>query len=413
MMRSLFSGVSGLRSHQTMMDVTGDNIANINTAGFKGSRVIFSDTLSQVMRGGSAAGDQRGGVNAMQIGLGTRVAGVDMVNTQGSVQATGRPTDVAIQGEGYFAVRAGGETLYTRGGSFGFDDAGNLADPTGAIVQGWLADPATGQIVVNGAATDIRIPLGQTVAPEVTTTVTLGGNLNSKAAVGSDAGRVSATAKVYDSLGAETVVTITYTKTGDNAWTAEAFGPDGASLGAPSPLTFNPDGSLAGGTLDFTLPGANGAQPTAVTAAFGEPGTAGALTQFGSTSGVLAATDGAPTGYMRSYAIGDDGTVSGSFSNGEVRVLGQLAVAGFTNPAGLIRSGSSHMRSSPASGDAQVGLPGELGRGTLSSGYLEGSNVDLAQEFTQLMIAQRGFQANSRIISTSDEMLQELVNLKR
>ncbi len=141
MMRSMFTGVSGLRSHQLMMDVVGDNIANINTPGFKGSRVMFQDTLSQALRGGAAASNGQGGVNPQQVGLGVRVAAIESINTQGPTQNTGRPTDVAIQGEGFFVVRAGVEQLYTRAGSFGFDNVGNLADPMGAIVQGWLADP--------------------------------------------------------------------------------------------------------------------------------------------------------------------------------------------------------------------------------------------------------------------------------
>lgn len=413
MMRSLFSGVSGLKSHQTMMDVVGDNIANINTPGFKGSRVVFSDTLSQALRAGGAATEQLGGTNASQIGLGVRVGGIDMVNTQGPLQATGRPTDVAIQGEGFFVVRSGSEQLFTRAGSFGFDNAGNLADPSGAIVQGWLSDPVTGALVINGPSSDIKIPLGQSIAPTATSTVTLGGNLKSSA-LPDGTSTVTTSVGVVDSLGATTQVRLDFTKTGDNTWKLEAFDDAGASLGS-SNLAFDPTtGALTppAAPISFTLPARGGATATTFTTDFGVAGAANALTQFGGSSSISAAQDGAATGYLRSFAIGDDGTVSGSFSNGRIKVLAQLAVSSFTNPAGLIKAGSSHMRASASSGASSIGLPGAQGRGSLAAGALEGSNVDLAAEFTNLMIAQRGFQANSRIISTSDEMLQELVNLK-
>ncbi len=415
MMRSLFAGVSGLRSHQTMMDVVGDNIANINSPGFKGSRVVFADTLSQVVRGGSGASAAQGGTNAAQIGLGVRAVAVDMVNTQGPVQATGRPTDVAIQGEGYFVVRSGGEQLFTRAGAFGFDNAGNLADPSGAVVQGWLADPLTGLVSANGPSGDIRIPLGQSIAPQVTGRVQLGGNLSSSA-LSDGTSTVSTAVGVVDSLGATTRVRVDFVKSGDNAWTLRAYDDAGTQLGGDVSLTFNgADGSLDDpGPITFTLPGRGGATDTTFTADFGTPGAAQSLTQFGGSSTASALSqDGSPTGYLRSFSIGDDGSVNGVFSNGRQKVLGQLAVAGFTNPAGLSKAGGAHLRASAASGAASVGLPAEQGRGSLTAGALEGSNVDLAQEFTNLMIAQRGFQANSRIISTSDDLLQELVNLKR
>ena len=412
MMRSLYAGVSGLRSHQTMMDVVGDNIANINTPGYKGSRVVFQNTLSQVLRGGSGATDVLGGTNAQQVGLGVRVASVETINTQGPVQSTGRPTDVAIQGEGYFVVRSGSEQLFTRAGSFGFDDRGNLTDPTGAIVQGWSADAATGAVNANGPSGDIRLPLGQSIAPVATRTVSLGGNLNAKAPAGAT---ISTAIGVIDSLGATRRVSFEYTRTADNSWSVRAIDEDGAEIGSTD-LTFDADsGALLGDpSPTFVLPGKDGSTDTVFTGNFGDPGKANALTQFSSASTAAAVgQDGAATGYLRSFSIGDDGTVSGVFSNGRSKVLAQLALAGFTNPAGLMAAGSGHLRAGVSSGEPSVGLAGGVGRGTLAAGALEGSNVELAQEFTNLMIAQRGFQANSRIISTSDEMLQELVNLKR
>ncbi len=412
MMRSLYAGVSGLRSHQTMMDVVGDNIANINTPGYKGSRVVFQNTLSQVLRGGSGANDALGGTNAQQVGLGVRVASVETVSTQGPVQSTGRPTDVAIRGEGYFVVRSGTEALYTRAGSFGFDDRGNLADPSGAIVQGWTADPTTGVMNVNGPAADIRLPLGQSIAPVITSSVALGGNLNAKAAVGTP---VTTAIGVVDSLGATRRVTFEYSRTGDNSWSVSATDEDGNEIGTGE-LEFDADSGLLVGdpSPTFVLPGRDGSTDTTFRGDFGDAGKAGSLTQFSAaTTAAAISHDGAATGYLRSFSIADDGTVSGVFSNGRTKVLAQLALAGFTNPAGLMAAGSGHMRAGASSGEPSVGLAGGVGRGTLAAGALEGSNVELAQEFTNLMIAQRGFQASSRIISTSDEMLQELVNLKR
>ena len=414
MMRSMFTGVSGLRSHQLMMDVVGDNIANINTPGFKGSRVMFQDTLSQALRGGASASNGQGGVNPQQVGLGVRVAAIETVSTQGPTQNTGRPTDVAIQGEGFFVVRAGGEQLYTRAGSFGFDNVGNLSDPMGAIVQGWLADPTTGVLPVDGPPTDIRLPLGQSIEPVVTTTVAIGGNLSANTRVG--APPVQFGTEVIDSLGSSRRVNFALTKADDNTWTLQPTDEDGAGIGDPVALQFDgATGTLRDpGALSFTLPGRSGATDTTFTLDFGAPGSAAALTQFGgSNSARPMGQDGSPTGYLRSFAIADDGTISGVFSNGRSQVLGQLAIAGFTNPTGLVKAGSSHLRAAAGSGAATIGVPGEQGRGTFAAGSLEMSNVELAQEFTNLMIAQRGFQANSRIISTSDEMLQELVNIKR
>lgn len=285
MMRSMFAGVSGMRSHQMMMDVIGDNIANVNTSGYKSSRVVFQDTLSQMMRDGAAGTAATGSTNPSQVGLGVKVNAVDAVVTQGAIQNTGRPTDLAIQGPGYFVVSTEGQTAYSRAGAFGLDDTGRVVDPSGAVLQGWLANP-------DGT-------LGDTTA---------------------------------------------------------------APVGLSVPDSF---------------------------------------------------TDATGTYDLRSFAIGSDGVLTAVYSDGTPRSVGQIALASFSNPAGLTKNGNGHLLLGPAAGPAQVGAAGSGDRGSLATGALEMSNVDLAQEFTNLMIAQRGFQANSRIISASDELLQELVNLKR
>ncbi len=267
MMRSMFAGVSGLRSHQTMMDVIGDNIANVNSSGYKASRVVFQDTLSQVIRDGSVATGQGGAINPQQVGLGVKLNAVDAVVTQGALQSTGRPSDLAIQGNGYFALRlVDGSTAYTRSGSFSLDPQGRLVDPAGGLV----------------------------LAP--------GGE----------------------------------------------------------PLQINAQN-------------------------------------------------------IRSFSISPDGDVNVVRADGTAAVAGKVGLAVFENPAGLIKAGDGRLRwSAPASPTPPaIVAPGSNGTGSLYAGALEMSNVDLAQEFTNMIIAQRGFQANSKIISTSDELLQEVVNIKR
>ena len=284
MLRSLFSGISGLRANQTMLDVTGNNIANANTIGFKSSTTVFQDTLSQMLTGASGANAQRGGTNPIQVGLGVQVAAISANFNQGSAQTTGRATDLMIQGDGMFVVQVGTEQLYTRAGAFTFDENGTLVTPTGARVQGYALDAA----------------------------------------------------------------------------------------GAPT-----------GGLIDVTLNTA------------------------GLTPPVPAGVD------LKSYTIGSDGIVQGVFSDGVQRPMVRLAIADFNNVMGLERVGETMFRESANSGVAQLGVTGQGSRGTLMGGALEMSNVDLSAEFTNLILAQRGFQASSRVITTSDQVLEDLVNIKR
>jgi flagellar hook protein FlgE len=408
MMRSMFSGISGLRSHQTMMDVVGNNIANVNTAGYKASVVTFQETLTQTLRGPAAGGDTDGGSNPVQIGLGTRVATIDGVFTQGASQVTGRNTDLAIQGDGFFILEGAGTRTYTRAGNFSFDSAGNLTAPGGARVMGWLAD-AGGAIDMAQPLTAVQLPLTQVIDPIVTTSVSLGGNLPAGAAIG-DA--VVTTINVYDSLGNAHELLMTYTKTGANAWTASAEIDGVAATLSNTAITFDTAGALTSAgqiTLSGITP--TGAAPLSFDI---DMATDAPLVQYGGSSTMAAfAQDGNEIGFMRSFVIGDDGIIVGQFSNGWTKVLGTIATASFTNPAGLMRAGESRFAESINSGQALIGTPGSGNRGMLSAGTLEMSNVDLAAEFTNMIIAQRGFQANSRVITASDEILSDLVNLKR
>lgn len=284
MLRSLFAGISGLRVNQVALDVTGNNIANANTVGYKSSSTVFQDTLSQMLTAASGENAARGGTNPVQVGLGVSVSGTALNLNQGGTQTTGRTTDLLIQGDGMFVVKKNGENLYTRAGSFTFDEGGTLTTPTGSRVQGYALD----------------------------------GN-----------------------------------------------------------------GNPTGGLIDITLDTANATPPV--------------------PNGVA----------MTSFTIGSDGKLRGVFNDNVQRDLAQVALATFNNPMGLEKVGETSFRESANSGNPQLGIPGEGMRGDIVGGAVEMSNVDLAAEFTNLILAQRGFQASSRVITTSDQVLEELVNIKR
>jgi flagellar hook protein FlgE len=411
MLRSMFSAISGLRAHQTKMDVTGNNIANVNTVGYKASQTVFQDTLSQIIRAGGAPAADRGGTNPAQVGLGTKVAAITTNWTQGATQSTGRSTDFMIEGDGFFVTRSGTEQLYTRAGSFDFDGAGKLVTPDGSVLQGWMAD-AAGVVNSNGPIGDLSVPYGQIVNPTQTTTGTLEGNLPAGAATGTS---LQTAVTMYDSQGVEQKVFYNFTKVAAaNTWELDIVHEDGTVLVNNAAIAFNASGALttpaAPGTIAPFVP------PAATYPSWTGPVTVdvSALTQFGGSNTVTAPDqNGYALGSLQSFQLGNDGTIMGVYSNGLRQPLGKLALASFNNPGGLEKAGSSSFRVGDNSGVAQVGEAGVAGRGVLNSGALEMSNVDLAEEFTGLIVAQRGFQANSRVITSSDEILQDLVNLKR
>ncbi|GEP25404.1 flagellar hook protein FlgE [Cryobacterium levicorallinum] len=395
MLRSLYSGISGLRSHQAMLDVTGNNIANVNTTGFKASAAQFQDTLSQLTSGAGAPQGEVGGTNPAQIGLGVQVAGISTNFSQGSSQATGKSTDLLISGDGLFITKMGGETLYTRAGSFDFDSAGRLVTPDGSIVQGWGAN--NGVVADGGPTSNITLPVGAIIGATKTTGASFGGNLPSDAEEDTELTRDF---EVFDALGASSTVTLTFTRVFDSAAGTDGWDVAEASTGYAASLT----STGVAGTFDFTGDTSNGT----IDIDLGEIKGFAGLT---SVSG--AADDGNAAGTLNSYTLSADGTLVGLFSNGEQLAIGRIALANFVNPGGLEKAGGSAYRATFNSGDPTIGTAGTNGLGSLSSGALEMSNVDLSQEFTNLIVAQRGFQANARIITTSDEVLQELTNLKR
>jgi flagellar hook protein FlgE len=406
------SAISGMRNHQLMLDVVGNDIANVSTAGYKSAGVVFSDVLSQTLAAGDPAGIN-GGTNPVQVGLGSRLSATTQSFTQGALQRTGRISDMALEGTGFFVLNNGTEQVYTRAGAFSKDADGNLVAPNGSFVMGWQAD-AAGNIDTNQAITSVKIPIGATVPPRQTTNANIAGTLSASAAVGTV---VTNSTTFYTAQGAPVLLNVTYTKSAANQWTLTAgYGnPSTAVPVTQGVLTFDANGELTApadrdaNIAAGAIPGITGA----ITLSFGAAGAASRLTQYGSTSTVtVTSQDGSQAGVLQEYDISNGGTISGRYSNGTTLALGRIAVAQFANEQGLERIGGG-WRETASSGIAQIGQATQGGRGNISAGTLESSNVDLAEEFSSLILAQRGFQGNARVITAADEVLQEVVRLGR
>jgi flagellar hook protein FlgE len=418
---SFSAGLSGLNANSQYLSVIGNNLANINTVGFKASAVTFQDLVSQTVGGSS--------VNPMQVGLGVTTGAISAVFSQGAIENTREATNVAIQGNGFFVVRGPGGNSYTRAGNFTVDSAGRLVTPDGQFVQGYTAvDPATGAIVTSGQPTGITVPLGVLRAPVATTAFTTQTNLSAAAV---DGDTFTTAVQIYDSLGAPHVATITYTKTAvAGEWDYDITVPGDEITGGTAGTPF----SVAAGTVAFDADGVladvDGAAPAnvAITTPTWVNGAAASAWSWdlvnadGNTTltGYVAASDtssksqnGSGAGEMQDITITADGTIMATFGAGQTVAVAQLALATFNNPKGLQKLGSSRYGESQAAGSANIGVAGAGGRGTLIGSALESSNVDIAQEFTQMILAQRGYQANSKTITVSDELLVETLNLKR
>jgi flagellar hook protein FlgE len=375
-----------------MLDVTANNIANVNTVAFKASATQFEDTLSQLTKGASSPQATTGGTNPAQIGLGVKVAGISTNFAQGSTQSTGRALDVMISGAGLFVTSSGGQTAYTRAGALDVDPQGRLVTPDGAIVQGWSA--VDGVIDSGGPVGNVTLPKNAVSPAIATTTAKVGGNLPGDAATGTVLTRDTT---VYDASGNAAQLSLTFTKTAAG-WDASY------SDGGTPPTVTTTSMAFTNGKLT------SGTSITAAGVAIDLSGTTG---YAGLTTASITDQNGRDAGTLQTFTLSPDGTLVGSFSNGASQAIGQVALATFVNPSGLQKAGSSSYTATFNSGTAQLGVAGQSGMGSLTSGALEMSNVDLSQEFTNLIVAQRGFQANARIITTSDEVLQELTNLKR
>ena len=532
MMRSLFSGVSGLKVHQTRMDVIGNNIANINTVGYKSSRVTFSDILSQTQSGASAPTDNIGGINPQQIGLGVSVASIDLLFTDASTQSTGKNTDLALSGNGLFVVKNGDSTYYTRDGAFEFDKNGYYTlSGSGYKVQGWNA--VDGSLNTNSQPTDIIVPNGKIMEAAATTSVSFTGNLNANEPLitlidgrtqpttytvpkgktsiltltsktngvndttHGDGGNTytighsvpnSTIIQVYDTQGMAHNIPLQFEKTKANTWVAslqslttsqgidlttnttytttvyayvqESDGTytrvsfvDNDTNGLITSFTINfdstgnPIGTLtcgvrleynfylregsdppfyiqappsyvvrggvntfvtvnyAGGTY-ATATGVNGSTITEPSIDFS------GLTQVSRAYSANPTADGNTAGILNKISVNKLGIITGSYTNGKNQFEAQVAVAQFTNASGLTKEGGNIYSESNNSGSANIRTAPDLGL-TITPSSLEMSNVDLANEFSEMIITQRGFQANSKIINVGDEMLETLVNMKR
>uniref|UniRef100_UPI00388D3321 flagellar hook protein FlgE n=1 Tax=Treponema sp. TaxID=166 RepID=UPI00388D3321 len=449
--------------HQTRMDVIGNNIANVNTTGFKRGRVNFQDMISQQLSGAAKPTEEKGGVNPKEVGLGMTVAAIDTVFTQGNLQSTGINTDVAIQGNGFFIEKNGEKSYYTRAGAFSLDQNGTLVNPAnGMRVQGWMARELNGEMVVQTAATptDLTIPVGSKDPAKATQNINFACNLNKNTpeipenATEADVakGTWNTEFKIYDSFGNEHLLNVNFSRvTGTpNQWNATVLiDPDNANftqtrvgLGTTDGVentfvvTFDNNGTLASVTdsagnasnpngeiilqASYTVPESNAD-------ADGNPyrqtmninlGTIGSMintvTQSASASSTKAFyQDGYTLGYLENFKIDSTGTITGVYSNGTNRTIGQLAMATFANQNGLEKAGDNTYVKSNNSGEAKINAAGIAGAGSLLAGALEMSNVDLTEQFTDMIVTQRGFQSNAKTIQTADTLLETVLSLKR
>jgi flagellar hook protein FlgE len=418
---SFSAGLSGLNANSAYLSVIGNNLANINTVGFKSSTVNFQDLVSQTVGGSS--------VNPMQVGLGVTTGSISPVFSQGAIENSREATNVAIQGGGFFVVRGATGNSYTRAGNFTFNNDGKLVTPDGQFVQGFTqTNPTTGAIISTGTPTDITVPPGVLRAPVQTTQFRTQTNLTGNAATGDT---FTSSVQVYDSLGTAHVATVTYTKaatagTWNYAVTVPGSEITGGTAGTPfsvgtGSVAFNSSGVLttvngaAPADVNITTPAwANGAAASTWKWDIVDNNNQPALTGYNAPSATSAISqNGSAAGMIDSISISADGTIVATFGAGQTVPVAQLALANFNNPKGLVKLGSSRFGESQAAGIPNVGVAGTAGRGTLIGSALEGSNVDIAQEFTNMILAQRGYQANSKTITVSDELLVETLQLKR
>jgi flagellar hook protein FlgE len=408
MLTSLYAGLSGLDATGQWLQVISNNVANSGTVGFKSSRALFAEMVGATY--------QRGGARGVP-GIGTRPVQIEGVFVQGTVSATGQPLDLAIEGNGFFHVKDGaGRSLYTRAGGFALDAQGRVVTAGGKFLQGYLADESgtvgatLGTLTTAASSGSGRVAF----APKATEKATIAGNLDATAAAipgGFDLGDPSGTSNfatsmtMYDDEGAGSPVTVYFTKTGTDAWTYSVVA--GGAVAGSGSLSFRSDGTPSGaatGSVSLTLGGKT------ATVEFDLSG----MTQYGSASAITAQSqDGEAAGTFERVAVDGEGTLIAEFSNGRSRALGRVALVGFVNPQGLARLNDNLFEVTEAAGTATTAAPGSGGLGRIVPASLEQSNVDLSDQFVDMIAAQREYQANSRVITTSDELLVEIMGLKR
>ena len=421
MIGSMYSGISGLKANTSAMEIIGDNIANVSTTGFKASRASFANVFSSSLA-----------QHTPQTGRGAALQSVQVQWDSGSLESTNSSTDFSINGSGLFVVRDGSTnaSFYSRAGQFEWDKDGNLVNTDNFVVQGYsiAADGTIGRI------DNISLPV-ETNEPNATENMTFGLNLNSDA---SDGETFTSSITTYNSLGSEVILDVVFTRDIDATavpaidrwnWTVNTD-PTTATCNTNGYIAFDNDGNLdpaaavygegsppaTAGNPVINVSGLTGADDMVITWTFlnASAATDGSVTGYSSESTKTAQSqDGIPSGNLQTVSVDEDGYFSGIYSNGSIIPFAQIALADFNNPSGLLRMGDNVYQASANSGQAVEGVAGTNIRGRIISGSLELSNVDLAQEFANMIIAQRGFQANARVITTTDDLLNEVNNLKR
>jgi len=421
MFTSFSTALSALNATSTAIDVVGNNLANLNSPGFKTSQVCFRDLVTQSLGAG---------LGETQVGFGTGTPLTVREFTQGAIQTSGGLLDGAIQGDGFFILQSSdGATSYTRAGNFQTDKDGNLLTDTGDKVMGWTTvDPATGKVDTNGPIGNIVVPVGSLHPPTPTTQFSVDLNLNSAAAADATSD-FTTPMTVYDSLGTSHVLTLNFEKTGPNTWGYSVTLPGedvtGGTAGTPFPisgasgtLTFDTNGVLtdpaAGSPVAIGITGlTDGASDMNISWNLYN-GTTGRITQFGQPSAASASSqNGETAGQLVHVGLADGGGILADYSNGDQVIVGQVALASIRNPDTLIASGNNSFQLSARTATPTVGVPGVGGRGTIVGGSVEASTVDIAKEFTNLIVYQRGYEANSKVVTTSDQMSQDTINLIR
>jgi len=423
-MASFFIPLTGLEADSTALNTIANDLANMNTTAFKSQAVDFSDLFYQQI-GSAGSGDP------IQVGAGVQVGSIATAFTQGSISATGNATDVALNGGGFFIVNNNGVNEYTRAGNFSMDTNGALITSNGLSVMGYPA--VAGVVNTNSPLTPITIPVGQVQTPQATTTLNMITNLDATSANGA---AFPSQITIYDSLGVSHVATVTYTKTGVNTWSYSVALPatdftSGVSTPVTGSMTFSSSGdliSVAQGAGAAVPVGTGAGQIAQVPLAFNGLsdgaadlamnwnllGTGGTPTvsQVAAGSAVSSTTqDGYTSGNYQSFSIAANGTVTATYSNGQQQAVGQLALANISNLQGLQFLGNGDYATTLASGTASIGTSGTNGLGTLQDGALEQSNVNISAEFSQLIIAQRAFEANSKTVTTFDTVTQDTINM--
>lgn len=401
--------LTGLAANSVALNTIGNNLANLNTTGYKKENANFADLYYEDI--GTT------GSNApVQVGFGTRVSSIDSDFTQGPIDPTSSPTDMAINGNGFFVVQNRGVQQLTRTGDFSLDASGNLVTSDGQNVMGYPADGATTN--TNSSLVALKVPVGSTETPNPTSNFSITGTLDSTTAVG---GSFSRTQQMYDSLGQTHEVSMTFTKTASNQWSYNFSLPSGESsstTGTTGTLTFNTNGTLASPTSNvsaITFGGmSDGSEDMSLTWQLrGSDGT-GLLSQGASTSSVNASTqDGYAAGNYTGFSVDTNGVVSATYDNNQTKVVGQVALATVANPSGLTRNGENTYLASPGSGLVTIGAANTGGRGAIVGSALEGSNVDISTEFADLIVAQRSFEANSKTVTAFDTITQDTISMLR